>query len=258
MLLGMTIHFPCGKMFAKNDMKTIESSIVIFNLKSAISTVLLIGLICGFVNVKADNSASKKERYFGGEGEDFTSVFWGIATNIVVGETHVSGVIHGYDPKECILQVGICLSTNRIFYSNKSKMFFPPIYEVLLHSSTNSRNKYIPVYLPNLNEQFDINIVDQNGSNIKKTLGGISIGKSDTLAKSVSHNLARKYGYKSFPLWPNQTNVLREISIGNMFSIKTPGSYKMLFTQRVYIVNTNTFLKAITLPSVSVNIEVDE
>lgn len=41
------------------------------------------------------------------------------------------------------------------------------------------------------------------------------------------------------------------------FRIKQPGLYRLTVTQRIYIVDTNTYLKAITLPPVTVAVRVE-
>jgi hypothetical protein len=60
------------------------------------------------------------------------------------------------------------------------------------------------------------------------------------------------------PLTPENMAEAWELNPARYFLLEKPGLYKLTVTQRLYIADTNTYLKVITLPPVTVGVRVEE
>lgn len=192
-------------------------------------------------------------------------IIWGETTNIMVGNVYVSGNIGHLNliPASMRAGIGIPDSNGVIVISLHNKITYPAYraYELVPTNSATS-NKPIDVFLPKRGEQFTLTLTDTTGAAVPKTADGLTIGKPDSLkAKTLYFLILQKggYGYFSSPMWPGIDDPhLERLDPTKYFAIEKPGLYKLTMVQRLYVVDTNAFLEAITLPPVTVNVQVEK
>lgn len=199
------------------------------------------------------------------EAQDLNSpaMIWGKTTNIMVADTFVSGIIGTLNliPVSVRAGIGVPNSNGAIILSLHDKVIYPAFtgYELV---SAGVSNKFIGFFLPKRGEQFVLTMTDSNGVAVPKTKEGSDIGKPDSLKPKTSYHLIflkRGYDYFSSPMRLGIDDLhLNQLDPTKYFHLEKSGTYKLTFVQRLYVVDTNSYLKAVTLPPVTVDVRVEK
>jgi len=179
---------------------------------------------------------------------DNPKMLWGELTNLITGNTRISGTFSTLPPLKFSFRSGINVNNGLIIVSLKTKRVVNPAYRAIENFTTN----LITAYLPEYNERFAVTLIDVNGVAVQKTKEGLSIGESPSLKPNTQQFQAKH----NLPLWPKSI-FMQELDPVKYFVIEKPGLYKLTLTQRLYVVKTNTFLETITLPPVTVDVRVE-
>jgi hypothetical protein len=113
------------------------------------------------------------------------------------------------------------------------------------------------LFLPPENDRFIITLTDDNGRPVPKTPQGRELGQSPLRANIFWRDWG-KYGCRHCDLLPWADEELYALDPTKYFAIEKTGLYKLTVVQRLYIIDTNAFLKAISLPPVTVDVKVED
>lgn len=139
----------------------------------------------------------------------------------------------------------------------------------------------VTVYLPPVQQRLILTMFDSNGAAVTKTPEGRALGQPLGLKPGTQWTdlpragTGRKGMFSLFPREPYQIAFSDEIGAGialpysevkidwefnpaRYFKLEQVGVYKLSVTLRVYVEGTNAFLKAITLPPVTVPVRVEK
>jgi len=146
-----------------------------------------------------------------------------------------------------------------------------PIEIFLENLSTNDFHNW-NLRFPNPNEQFDISLYDSSGNEVLKTDLGkkqgqpLSLdGQNPTKAPGVmddinalfgTSNVRRGRGLRPVFVSAKDATDCGRFNLNDYFEIKSPGNYKLTYQQRFYWWNTNSTLTGITMPMVTVPLEI--
>ncbi len=100
-------------------------------------------------------------------------------------------------------------------------------------------------------------MTDANGKAVPKTAEGRDLGQKGLPAK-VYWSHWERYGYHGVDLLPHEDCKLYPLDPTKYFMIEQPGFYKLTLAQRLYVVDTNTYLKTISLPPVTIDVKVED
>ena len=195
---------------------------------------------------------------------------WGEKTNVVVGDTGFSGGIgNTLTPLTVELWAGIDARDGVIVLSGQPSKVVRPTD---LHLFTGATQVWIGI--PPFNESVTASMTDSNGAPVPKTVKGLALGQPLTLKPETTWT---RWGGNNRNPWAKVYNIASRqvltigtglekltssgylvLDPGQYFSIQNPGIYKLTVTLRLYVVETNMFLKPITLPPVSVDVRVQE
>jgi hypothetical protein len=195
---------------------------------------------------------------------------WGKVTNLVIGDTGFSGLVpKTLTPLTASLRAGINARDGVVVVSGQPLKVQRPTELLLFTESTQ-----VWLGLPPFNESGIVSMTDSNGIPVPKTPKGLALGQPLKLMPQTTW--IRWGGNNRNPWVKIFRTASREImTIGSgmeklsstgylvldptqYFSIEKPGLYKLTVSLRLYAVDTNTFLKPITLPPVSVDVRVEE
>ena len=222
---------------------------------------------CGAAEI---NQVSPAEKEF---NDANPKMLWGNLTNFSASESVSSG--QPVPQLSLSLRAGVNVKGGVAILPDKTTKLLPPNADIYVF--TRSPNVWAGV--PPFNESVILSMVDSNGASIPKTKEGLALGKPLTLPPKTT---------KSWWIRNNRRGWLRVLSeapylvlmIGTdtpeakklrpdppehsarwmgmaidprrYFSIDKPGRYDLTVTLRLYVIDTNTFLKPITLPPVSI------
>jgi hypothetical protein len=136
-------------------------------------------------------------------------------------------------------------------------------------------------YMPTLNERLALTLTDANGELVPKTPQGQALGQTPSLKPNTRWTdlpragTTRRGAFAIFPrqlfemafsdkigagiqIQPEETAKMFDFDPTNYFTILKPGLYKLEVIQRLYIEDTNRYLKAIDLPPVTADVRVDK
>jgi hypothetical protein len=113
------------------------------------------------------------------------------------------------------------------------------------------------LFLPPENDRFVIGVTDSSGQPVPKTAQGRELGQSPLGGRIFWRNWG-KYGCKGCGLMPWADDELYALDPTKYFAIEKSGVYKLTLVQRLYMVDTNAYLKAITLPPVTLDVKVED
>ena len=209
-------------------------------------------------------------------------MIWSETTNFITGNPF-SSAGNILIPMSTSLSLGFNARDGLIILTGKPlKVSSPPSY---LYVFTHSHRVFAGV--PPFNQSVILSMTDSNGISLPKTVKGLDLGQPLTLKPKTDWFLwagnNRNPWLIDFNTAPHQLITLGNYSwhtnseqianspgnkwnvwwLGHViepaeyFSIKVPGLYKLTIAVRLYVVNTNTYLKPITLPPVTVPVRVE-
>jgi len=215
-------------------------------------------------------------------------MIWGQATNFETGNS-AGQLFHttlrsGLDSAngEMLFSIGgnLCLNSTRLCLEN---CFAPssPIQGTNLGgvmTFTVPLTNWTDVYLPPVGERLVLSMTDTNNVPVQKTSRGVSMDAPSNLKSMTSvfsyergdhQRLAiLPGGIVDIPFFdrPRSTDFVShhddietlDLNPGKYFILNQPGLFKLTVTQRLYIVDTNLYLEAVTLPPVSINVQVSK
>jgi hypothetical protein len=239
---------------------------------SLLSFLLIVGkLVCNGAEL-TNRIPSDEVRY----NEANPQMIWGDATNFLGAE------IHGR-PLQAALRSGISVSNGIITLSGhplevvsparfcfdhcSGPLFWPATNEGHGYAIHLDITNYVNGYLPSLNERFDMVMTNADGAPVPKTPEGRRFGRSLSLEPNAMWPV-NSVAHQGFDLLPRGVLPVpfsefnqgipgeNDLDPTKYFKVVKRGLYKLTITQRVYIFGTNNYVKAITLPPVTVPVRV--
>lgn len=125
--------------------------------------------------------------------------------------------------------------------------------------------------LPRANEQFDVSLYDSGGKEVPKTVLGRQQGQPlsmdgqdprktqgawNELNVFLGGHSVRRSTLRPVFLSEKDATVLCRLNVNDYFEIKSPGKYRLTYQQRLYRRNTNSTLTGITMPMVTVPLDI--
>jgi hypothetical protein len=126
--------------------------------------------------------------------------------------------------------------------------------------------------LPPVEEQFDISLVDATGAEVSKTALGrrrglplnipnASSGGAEDLTRTLRALLGfdtprRRRGFRPVLLSAGDAAEIGRFDLGELFVLEPPGTYRLTFTQRFYRLGLTNSLSGVTMPSVSLPLDI--
>lgn len=195
-------------------------------------------------------------------------IVWGETTNFVTGNIYTNFIVKPLKPLPTSLRAGIDARDGVIILSGQPLKVSNPAG---FHVFTDSIQAWAGI--PPFNESVILSMTDSNGMPVPKTVKGLALGQALTLkpeTRWMTWDMNNRnpwfkiYSTADFELMKIGTGQEKYASPGyfvvnptQYFSIKTPGLYKLTVTLRLYVVDTNTYLKSITLPPVTVPVRLE-
>ena len=193
--------------------------------------------------------------------------FWGDMTNFLRGD-HFGG-----KSLPTILRSAINVNNGVIIISGNPLKTIDPaelciknIIGSLTTNSSISMSNIVLAYMPPFNEALVLAMTDSNNVPVPNTREGLLLGSPLDLKPNTRWiNLPRAGSGQpgAMSLWPGEQQGIwsptwpkecREFDPLYFFKIKKPGLYKLTVMLRLYVEDTNTYLKAIALPPVTVDV----
>lgn len=179
-------------------------------------------------------------------------ITWGEATNFWTGDPSGKYLFIA------TFKAGIYVKNSVIVLSgNPPKVVSPVEIGFANISAIQTNYDHIDCTLPRTNEWLNLSMVDSSGVPIPKTAEGLALGQPPSLKPHTLWRHWGRYGYAA-PMFPNEIDMGYDFDPTKYFILKQPGLYKLTIVQRLYVDDTNQFLKAITLPPVSVDVRVEK
>jgi hypothetical protein len=205
-------------------------------------------------------------------------MIWGDTTNFLRGQFNGG-------PLQTVMRSGIDVNNGIIVLSGQplgvvhpARLCIEDCLGPLFYTPTNDQG--IPItpvdptnviwgLLPPFNERFNMAMTNLDGVPVPKTPEGRRFGRPESLKPNTEWYPQYMNVYKKLDLIPKQvlpmsfsenskaTAGMNDLDPTKYFKITKQGLYKLTVTQRLYVMDTNTYLKAITLPPVSVNVRVE-
>jgi hypothetical protein len=146
---------------------------------------------------------------------------WGESTNLLR-----AGIAHNFEPQTVIK-------------GDQVEVF-------LMNDSTNDLHDLL---LPTPDQRFDISLYDPLGNGVPKTALGEQQGKPLSLAADAP-------GATAVFLAAKDAAKCNRFNLNSIFEIKAPGVYRVAYQQRLYQIKANGIVDGITLPPVTVAVEI--
>ena len=135
---------------------------------------------------------------------------------------------------------------------------------------TNVVNAFMPVF----NDRLALNMTDSRGAPVLRTHEGMLLNQTPDFKQNTPWREFKKRGFGIFPkqlsampisdkagsaasILPGAAAAMWELDPTKYFLLNKPGLYTLTLVQRVYVIDTNEFLKVITLPPVAVPVSVE-
>jgi hypothetical protein len=216
-------------------------------------------------------------------------VIWGGETNFLRGAMATG------QPLVTSIRAGIQVVGGEIVLSGQPLKLDHPAYiglenldtnaypkpDDLINSSGASANDVIWMDLPPAKERLQLNMTDSSGATVPKTPEGLSLAQPFSLKPKAGwtqfqpEGTVRRGMVALMPVpglnscgvddWPKSTLPNREeLKRGNeldpsrYFILTNTGLYKLTATLSIYVEDTNTCLKPVTLPPVTVDVRVEK
>ncbi|MGA3284636.1 MAG: hypothetical protein ABSD57_09295 [Verrucomicrobiota bacterium] len=172
-------------------------------------------------------------------------MIWGAATNFVTGDISGKAIYTA-------LRAGINISNGMVVLSGNP----PELLSKMEIGFENISTNFIQAARPKLNEWLTLSMTNTNGVPLPKTAEGMALGQQSSLKTNTFWPHWRRYG-TSAPLFDHSVDMFT-FDPTKYFKIEESGLYKLTVVQRLYVINTNTYLKTITLPPVTVDVRVEK
>lgn len=163
------------------------------------------------------------------------------------------------------LRVGVAYDLTKGLYGKGN------VIEIFLENT--STNATPMLRLPLLEEQYDISLIDANGTEVSKTALGKQRGRPLTIVRNATPAVLEQFGRLARAYLglvnPRRSRVLRpvmlsardavglgSINLNEIFEIKSPGKYRLTYQQRLLQLGPTNNPVGITMPIVVVPIEI--
>jgi hypothetical protein len=144
--------------------------------------------------------------------------------------------------------------------------------EIFLQNFSTNDFRNLNLRLPDPNEQFDVSLYDTSGKEVPKTALGRQQGQplsldgqnsrkppgfmDDIKAFFGTGNVRRIRGFRPVFLPPKDAIEYGRFNLNDYFEIKSVGKYRLIYQQRFYQWNTNSTPTSITMPMVTLPLEI--
>lgn len=129
-------------------------------------------------------------------------------------------------------------------------------------------NDFRNLRLPRPEEQFEVSLVDSNGKEVPKTALGKQKGQPLTLGNQTSQgtlpeeltgfgHVRHSRGFRPVFLSAKDAADCGRFNLNDLFEVKSPGKYRLIYQQRLYQFDPQSKLKGITLLAVTVPLEIN-
>lgn len=231
------------------------------------------GCICSAAEI---NQSESTEAKFSRENP---GIIWGDTTNFLTGDIYTNVIATPLSPRPTSLRLAIASENpdSTIVLSGQALKASTP--QEYLYIFTQCPRVWVGV--PPFNESVTLSMTDTNGTLLPKTLRGFSLGEPVSLKSKITwldwgmnnrNPWFKVFDEAPYPLMffgksggatntSDEQNVRwlgRAIEPAEYFSISDPGLYTLTISVRLYVIDTNMYLKPITLPPVSVNVRVEK
>lgn len=197
----------------------------------------------------------------------YPKMVFGGTTNFVRGDVNDHIVAHALKPLATSIRAEIGAKDGIIHLSGQPLKVVKPAHLYVVRASRSPH--WIWVGVPPFKQSVNLSMTNAGGLPVERTTEGADLGQPLTLQTGTAWI---KWGGNNRNPWfvvPHElikfASGLEKNASGNYFvvdptryfSIKAPGVYKMTVTLRLYVVGTNTYLRPITLPPVTVPVRVE-
>jgi hypothetical protein len=218
-----------------------------------------------------------------------TKMIWGEATNFISGDLSGGSLLtslrSGIDVSNGIITLSgkplRPLHPTRLFIENHSGppwWTFPTTYDQGIPNTHVPSTNWVFAFMPPVSERCEIAMTDKNGRPVPKTPAGLALGQPPTLKPNTKWFRFARNNHTRFGLTPKQVDEVelsdpagrgalltpenvakaRGLDPTAYFVLEEPGLYRLTIAQRLYVADTNSCVKAITLPPVAVNVSVQK
>lgn len=193
-------------------------------------------------------------------------MIWAGATNFIGGNPFSPGG-NTLAPLSLSLRAGLDVKDGVIVLSGKP---FKILYPADIHIFTDSLQAWVGV--PPFNQSVILSMSDSNNVPLSKTAKGDSLGQPLTLKpkttwfdwtannRNPSFKVFREASYELMTIGVPQNVTGQYFKLDDpaeYFLIKSPGLYRLTIAFRLYVVDTNAYLKPLTLPPLVVPVRVE-
>lgn len=221
-------------------------------------------------------SASESTKRFSSGAAQFTienpGIVWGHATNFLRGSA--SG--------ECLptsLRIGVSVTNGVIVLSGKplkprypARVFIqnhsgPPFWTFPAKHDKGPTARVIPTtnwvfaYMPPIDQSLVVTMTDTNGVAVPKTPAGLATGRQPILKPKVTWYRFTRNNHNRFGLLPMEDyeNLgLNPLNPAKYFELESPGAYRLTLALRIFVMETNSFMRTVTLPPATVDVLVEK
>lgn len=236
----------------------------IFIITAPVLSATIANVACGTVETNQFRTAAEEWM------KANPNVLWGGRTNVVIGDLASSGG-NTLKPLPTSLWAGVNAKNGEIVFSDQPMQVLSPATVGVFTPAT----KVLRPCLPPLDQSVILSMSDSNSVPVPKTANGLALGQPLTLKpkttffqwagnnrnpwlaclNTADYDVMTIGTSKRKTIWGGQDFVLDPVQY---FRITNCGLYKLTITLRLYVVDTNTYLKLITLPPVTVPIRVEK
>jgi hypothetical protein len=170
-------------------------------------------------------------------------MIWGAATNFITGDIRGKAIYTA-------LRAGINVSNGIAVLSGNTRKL---LYKMEIGFENVSTN-FIQATRPNLNEWLSLSMTNTNGESLQKTAEGMTLGRPPSLGTNTFWQNWKRYG-TSAPLFDHSVDMF-PFDPTKYFKVGEAGVCKLTVVECLYVMDTNTYLKAILLPPVTVTVDI--
>jgi hypothetical protein len=166
------------------------------------------------------------------------------------------------------LRSGLCIEgTNRTLVMRRSKLT-REVFFVMLSTSTNDVRYYRP---RKASQRLQMELLDATGAAVPKTPAGKEFDRGSDVPPNTPARMWQKKGLMAENAragkdaiygWSSSTDPDHRLdlaeSLSSCFDLKHPGLYTLVTRQRIYVTDTNGFLKPVLFPPVKVPVLVED
>jgi len=145
-------------------------------------------------------------------------------------------------------------------YSGPAFWTFPTKYDQGVAISSIPTTNWVFAYMPPASHSLAMSMTDSNDTPVSKTPLGSSTGQQPALRPKTVWYRFEKNNHGRFGLLPKEVQEITELSPldpARYFALEVPGLYKLTLALRIFVMDTNSYVRTVTLPQVDVDVLVE-